>query len=107
MPNIVKTLADGQLPTTKAALFTASFSTFLTIILSHTGAVDRTVNLYLKRSASTSRRIIPKDMTMNAGDTAYVDIDGTPLYLAIGDAIEGSAAAAAEIDYTITGSERK
>jgi len=104
----VKSLADGQLPNAKGTLYTcpASTQTMLTVTLVATGAVARTVNLYLKRSCSKSRRIIPKAMTMDPGDAAYIDHEGRPYALAAGDLIEGDASTAAEVDYTIDGVER-
>lgn len=103
-----KSLADGQLPNSKTTLYACPVATqaLLTVVLVATGAVTRTANLYLKRSGSTSRRIMPKALSMDAGDAAYIDHEGQPFALSAGDAIEGDASAAAEIDYYIDGIER-
>ena len=71
--------------------------------LVNTDVVARTVNLYLKRSGGTSRRIMPKDMSMNAGDSYEKN---STISLSIGDLLEGDASAATIVDYTITGIER-
>jgi len=108
MAIIPKTFADGQLPAAKGTLYTTPALTYVlvTITLTATGAAARQVNLYLKRSASSSRRIMPKDMTMDPGDTAYIDHEGRPHALSPGDLIEGDASAATEVDYTIDGIEQ-
>ena len=99
---------DEQLPSSKGTLYTvpASTSALVTIVISHTGAVARTANLFLRRSGGTSRRIVPKDLELDVSDTAYVDHEGRPFAMAAGDLIEGDASAAAEVDYTIDGMER-
>lgn len=104
----VKTLAAGQLPNSKTTLYTvpAATSALLTITLVATGAASRTMNIYLKRSGGSSRRLLPKDVTMDVGTACYLDHEGRPFALATGDIIEGDASTANEIDYTIDGIER-
>lgn len=104
----IKTLAAGQLPNTKTTLYTvpASTSALLTITLAATGASARTVNIYIKRSGGTSRRVLGMDTNMDPGDVGYIDHEGRPWSLATGDIVEGDASAATEIDYTIDGVER-
>lgn len=100
-----KQLADGQLPLAEAALYTAPGATttyIKSIICCNTGAAARTINLYVRPSAGTSRRIVPKDLSLDVGDTLYLD---DPLVLDTGDAIRGDASAATEVDYTIYGAE--
>ena len=107
-PANFKSLADGQLPDSKTTLYTVPASTTAAIKvckLVNSSASARTVNIYIKRSGSTSRRVIPKDMTFAAGSEAEC-VDGDPWELSTGDIIEGDASAATEIDYFISGAER-
>jgi hypothetical protein len=108
MPTIPKTFADGQLPAAKGTLYTTPALTYalVTVVLVATGGAPVTVNLYLKRSGSSSRRIIGKNLSMDPGDCAYVDHEGRPFALSPGDLIEGDASSATEVDYTIDGIEQ-
>ena len=100
----VKSLADGQLPNTKGALYTTPASTetiIKTISLVNTDTSARAVNLYVK--TGTSRRIIPNNMSLGIGYMMVYDDD---LTLEAGDLIEGDAAVASKVDYTINGVEK-
>jgi hypothetical protein len=104
MANTPKSLADGQLPSSKGTLYTVPASTktlIKSIIIVNIGAVSRTVNIYAKPN-STSRRIFPKDYAL--ASSAQVELE-TSLILEAGDLIEGDAAAANEIDFVISGVE--
>jgi len=98
-------LADSQLPAAKGTLYavpTATEAFGIEIHLTATGAAVRSVNIYVKRSGSSSRRVIPKDLLMNPNDNAVKTIRS----LSAGDLIEGDATAATEVDFTITGDLR-
>jgi hypothetical protein len=103
-------LADGQLPNAKATLYTATGQvSVMGIALVTTDAAAHTVNIYLKRSGSTSRRLIPKDLPMDGDDpeaAAQVECLEHPLELSTGDEIEGDCDTAAVIDYSVTGGTR-
>jgi len=103
-------LYDGQLPNAKATLYTSVGETSVQqITLVETGLSARTVNIYLKRNASSSRRLIPKDLPMDGSDpttAAVVECLDAPLEMSAGDVIEGDADTAAVIDCTITGAKR-
>ena len=65
----VKALADGQLAATKGALYTTPGSAtaiIRSIILVNTDSSARTVNLYVQRDGSNSRRIIPEGLSLEA-----------------------------------------
>lgn len=102
MAFIPGSIADGQLPSSKGTLYTVptgyAAEAIIVRLVATSTTTSRTVNIYVKRSGSSSRRIIPRDMGMNVGDAASVVILG----LSAGDLIEGDASAASEIDYTIT-----
>ena len=105
MADTIKALADGQLAAAKATIYTAPAltSTIVTsIILVNTGAGANAVNLYYKKSAGTSRRICPKDLSMAIG-AAFEDIP--PFNIEAGGLIEGDATNATEVDYVISGIE--
>jgi hypothetical protein len=96
-------IADGQLPAAKGTLYTCPALTTViitTFSLSHTGAADRTINLYVNRTG-TSRRILGKNRAMVVGDS--IEKDKTAIVLEAGDLLEGDASAAAEIDYVFSG----
>lgn len=98
-PNI---LADGQLSATAATtIFTASAATYLThIVFVNTSAADVTMNLYIKNGASTTRRQLPKDMTVAAGEAFYW---GGRFSLASGDLVQADASTGSVVDFTVYG----
>ena len=101
----IKSLADGQLAAAKVALYTVAANTqaiIKTITLVNTDTSTRTVNLYICVSGGTSRRIIPKDMSLGA---AYCLIFDDELTLEAADKIEGDASVARKVDYVINGVE--
>ncbi len=97
-------LAHGQLAAAKATLYTCPPDTRVSITcisLVNTDTSARTVNLYLKENGGTSRRIIPKDLSIG---TAYQFIDKEPSRaMHLGDVIEGDASVADKIDYVLSG----
>lgn len=103
---VYKSLAQGQLPNAKGTIYTVPASTtayIKSLKVVNTDSSARTVNIYVKRSGGTSRRIWPSAMSLAAGYVAEdEDIGG----LSTGDIIEGDASAATVVDYTILGAER-
>jgi len=101
----VSLLADGQLAGAKAAIYTVPAATRVivsTITLVNENAANRTVNLYILPSGGASRRILPVDMPLEA-ESMWIHSD--EFTLGPGDAIEGDASVAADVDYTISGVE--
>jgi len=102
-----QSIADGQLPSSTGTLYTVPANTvahITNIVLANTSAsVDRTYNLYVKRSGGTSRRIVGADTPLRASKAHYLPPDQTAIRLSAGDVIEGDADAATAIDYLITG----
>ena len=102
----VKSLADGQLAAAKATLYTVPALTtaiIKTISYVNTDIAARTVNLYIKTSVGTSRRIIPNNMTLGVG---YMMVYDDEITLEAADEIEGDADAATVVDFTINGVEK-
>lgn len=100
-----KPLGSGQLPAAKGTLYTvpAVTTTLLTRgRLVNVGAADVTLNIYLKTAAGTSKRILPQDMTLMAGQART--IPGGDIVDA-GGLIEGDASIAASVDYYLSGVE--
>lgn len=98
-----QTLADGQLPGSKTAIFTAASITYVRFLrLVNSDSSTRTTNIYVKRSGGTSRRILDKDKSLTAG-VMYDVLGASLLVLSIGDVIEGDADSAAKVDYLIAG----
>ena len=99
---IIKSLADGQLGSTKATLYTAGTSTSTVakkITLFNTSTSEVTCKLYFKASGGTSRRI-PSAVLGDGESKVFED-----LALEEGDIIEGEASVASVIDYVISGLE--
>jgi hypothetical protein len=102
----IKSLADGQLPNSKGTLYTVGGATstiIKKITCVNTNTTTESVNLYIKRSGSTSRRICPKDLQLAAG---YMAVDDEEHALAAGDLIEGDTTTASKVDYIIEGVEK-
>jgi len=79
----IKALADGQLAAAKGTLYTTPGSTTAivkTITLVNTDSSARTVNLYLQRDGSNSRRIIPEDLSLEADGGSVVVSDAIYVY---------------------------
>ena len=98
---LTKQFGQGQLAGAKATLYTCPASTtaiIKSITLTNTDSSARTVNLYV--STGTSRRVIPKSLTLGVGDTYEYDLVTT---LEATHLIEGDASVANVIDYVISG----
>lgn len=99
---ILKSLADGQLGSTKDTLYTAGTSTSSLakkITLFNTSSSEVTIKLYFKASGGTSRGI--PAAVLGDGESKVLD----DLALEEGDIIEGEADSANVIDYVISGVE--
>lgn len=101
----IKSLADGQLASSKGTIYTAPTAKQavikrITLVNTHTSA--ETVNLYFKASGGTSRRIIPKDTSLAASNMLVMDDEIT---LEAADILEGDTTTASKVDYVITGVE--
>lgn len=92
-------LMTGLLPSVKGTLYQAtarvvfSYASFV-----NTDSSSRTINIYIKMGNYDSRRIIPKDFSLNPGEHA----DWTGKFeLEVGDLIEGDASTGGVVDYTL------
>lgn len=106
MAIVGQTLADGQLPNTKGTLYTVPVGkvAHITIVsLVNADTASHTVNLYVKRSGGTSRRIIGKAVNLPVGADYQFPDNAKGLKLSAGDLIEGDADAASKVDYLISG----
>ena len=101
----IKLLAHGSLPSTTGNLYVVPADTkaiIKTLKIVNVDAATRTVNLYVKPSGQTARRIIPVDMELGAG---YMGVEDEELTLGAGDAIQGDASVTGVVDYTVYGVE--
>lgn len=98
-------LADGQLPDSKASLYTSSgVKTIIKgMFFTNTSASTVTVNVYFKASGGTSRRITPVNMEIPAYSMLEYGTDDPPITLEASDAIEGDASVATTVDYSLFG----
>ncbi|TET16397.1 MAG: hypothetical protein E3J81_03170 [Dehalococcoidia bacterium] len=87
----VKALADGQLAGSKATLYTTPASTTAivkSITLVNTDSSARTVNLYVQRDGTNSRRIIPENLTLEAnGGSLLLSGNGLQVFSASGEVL--------------------
>uniref|UniRef100_A0A6M3L7E7 Uncharacterized protein n=1 Tax=viral metagenome TaxID=1070528 RepID=A0A6M3L7E7_9ZZZZ len=100
----VKSLGTGQLAATITTIYTCPTSTqsiIDNVTLVNTNSSAETVNLYVKESGLTARRLTPKDMSLAAG-RMFVSQTVT---LSAGDVIQGDATDANQVDYIVSGVE--
>jgi len=70
----ISQLADGQLADAEGDLFSATSATAIAaIILVNTSSSNVTVNLFLRPSGGTSRRIVPKDVLLQPGYSLHFE----------------------------------
>lgn len=99
---------EGQLPNSKTTLYTCpgattAFVKSFQFVNTDAGAI--TMNFYFKKSAGTSRRICPVNLSLATGE-AFMSEDGDEIFLEAGDVLEGDASTASVIDYHISVMER-
>ena len=103
MPITGKAIADGQLGSSEAVLYTVpagKLAYVKSITCTNTGAGNNTVTLLVRLDGANSRRLVR--VTLQADDNlAYTEA----LTLEAGDEIRGYATNAAEVDYVISGGE--
>jgi hypothetical protein len=107
MAIVIKNLYQGQLPLAVSDLYTVPASTTAIvreIRLVNTDVSTRLVNLYYqKASVGVDRRLIPVDLSIDAGDSAQEE---TVITMGAGDKIRGNCDAATVVDVVISGIER-
>ena len=84
----VKALADGQLAGSKATLYTTPASTTAivkSITLVNTDVSARTVNLYIQRDGTNSRRIMPENLNLEANGGSAILADQLYVFSAAGE----------------------
>lgn len=95
--------ASGTLPAAAAALYTAPNPAIAWVSIVNSAAVTRTANIYVNRG--TRRRVIPKDLSMQAGDAHPAGRPFGPISLAAGQSIDGDASNAGDVEYVISALE--
>ena len=73
------------------------------LTLVNAGALQTSVNLYLRSATGASNRMVPKDMLMDPGDTLVVLEHGERIGLPAGYFIEGDADQPSAIEFTAAG----
>ena len=107
MAFVGKTLADGQLANALAVLYTVPGSTravIKSIDICSLTAIAQTVQLYIRRSGGSTRRICNVN-SLQLNEAIHVLEDGQSYSLAAGDTIEGFTTTAGSLDFMITGAE--
>ena len=86
-------LADGQLPSTTGDLYTSSANSTVIagITLVNTNTTVEAINLYLLPSGGTARRILPMNLSLNAGYSYIYDGNVIAVYDTEGRIVHSSA----------------
>lgn len=101
--NALKQLADGQLASSIGTIYTAdSTDVVSSIILVNTGAAHNHVNLYLKPTGGTSRRLIAKDLQLDSGYSLHFDGAKVMVLSSSGGVVSVATAAAEPISWIQT-----
>lgn len=94
-------LANGQIATTQAAIFTATDLTYVKkVILFNSNAATQTVRLWINPTG-TARRW--RQFVLAQNESAEVTEHGEALILESGDTIEADTTTAAAVDYVLCG----
>lgn len=95
-------LADGQVANSKTTIYTSSGKTYVKLLIcDNVGASTEIVQVYVKRSGSTSRRIAQVELLTD--ESARIIDKDDALVLSAGDVIEAETTNATSVDYLITG----
>lgn len=98
-----KSLADGQVGTSTAAIFTASAVTIVRYInFYNTNASTQTLNVYITRSGSARRQIYQNSSLAQYGAASILGA-GEVISLSAGDKIEADTTTGTAVDYIIAG----
>jgi hypothetical protein len=107
--HVPKNLGQGQLAASTGDLYTvpASTNALVSLIsLVNIDTVSRVVNLYVKVSGQTARRVIPKDLSLGAGFLLEAGNEKAGYTLGAGDKIQGDADVASKVDFIVSGVEQ-
>ena len=99
-----KSLADGQLPSSKGTLYTVPTgkrAIVRTFVVFNTGSTAETVSIYVSRGTS-SRQI---GQAVLAANEAAQFFESEPITLSSGDILEGDTTTGSTVDYLITGAD--
>lgn len=99
MPTTPQILANGQLPSSKGTLFTATASTIVRLMTAvHVSGATQTIVFYVKKAAGVSRVVSRAEIAANE-----FAVDDEIYTLETGDQIEGQSTNATSVDYVLTG----
>lgn len=102
MAVVAASLADGQLASSKTTIYTSSSKSYIKlIVVDNVGASTEIVQVFVKRSGSTSRRIAQVELLTD--ESARIIDKDDALALSAGDEIEAQTTNATSVDYLITG----
>jgi hypothetical protein len=99
-----KSIADGQVATSWAAIFTAAAKVIIkSCDFLNTNAAQQTIEVGVTRSGS-SRRIVGRAVLDQNEKYALVS-DGEALVLSSGDTLDAQTTTATAVDFTVTGAD--
>ena len=89
--NVLTQLANGQLPNSIGDLYTAASADVVSVIvLVNTNTTTESVNLYMLPSGGTARRLIAKNLQLQAGYSLHFDGKSVQVLTAAGGVVFGS-----------------
>jgi len=96
-------LADGQLASSPAGIYTATGvkAIIKSVTLFNTDSSSRTIGVYITRSGGTRRQIAAIELAAGAGGNAVSS--GGCIVLSSGDALEAEASAGSVVDFVVMG----
>ena len=102
----VKSIADGQVGTSQAAIYTVPLSTVAVVTqvaFYNTNAAQQTLRVWIKRAGGTARSL--RQFVLAQAESLDLLDDGDTLELSAGDAIEASTTTGSAVDFIILGNE--
>lgn len=98
------TLADGQVATSAAAIYTVPAGTVTVlkyINFYNTNSATQTLSVYITRSGGTRRQVIRQ--VLDQYQSLALLSEGESLTLSTGDALEADTTTASAVDYIVSG----
>ena len=102
----IKSLANGQLASSKGDLYETPAATYTivnSITLVNTNSTAETINIYFKASGGTSRLVSPKNYSLAAN--AWAEVLTKAITMEAADKLEGSTTTGSKVDFVISGVE--
>lgn len=101
-----KSLADGQVSTSEAALYTVPAATtayIKQVTLCNVNAVTQTIDVWIRRSGGTSRKVRRFELAQH--ESADLLDDGDTFEFSTGDSVRAATTTDSAVDFVVMGVE--